>query len=46
MKQTILGLITLATITLGSNATINAQEDSRQDRFAEMQTRQKERLVK
>ena len=46
MKQTILGLITLATITLGSNATINAQEDSRQDRFAVMQTRQKERLVK
>lgn len=46
MKQTILGLITLATITFGFNANANAQDNNRENRRAEMQTRQRERLVK
>ena len=46
MKQTILGLITLATITFGFNANTNAQDNNRESRRAEMQARQKERLVK
>ena len=46
MKHTILGLITMATLTFGFTANANAQDNDRASRRAEMQNRQRERLVK
>ena len=47
MKQTIIGLATLAAVAFGLNANAQAQDsNNRENRRAEMQARQRERLVK
>ena len=46
MRHTILGLITMATLTFGFNANTNAQDNDRAERRTEMQSRQRERLAK
>ena len=46
MRQTIFGLVALAAVTFGIHADTYAQDNNRENRRAEMQARQRERLVK